>query len=126
MNKSTVEQLVEEIRDWECEAGEGYCDYFFDNYSYDGRWLNFLTEKGFEATVAEIVEDVYICADGTVLGCTDQQLKFEPYTTWHEQKGEKWNEEVYRKDVALWAEFLLKHDDIYTKHKRFVTEYFEG
>lgn len=126
MNKSTVEQLVEEIRDWEMEAGEAYCDYFFDQYSYDGRWLQFLTEKGFQATVDEIKEDVYVCQDGTRLVCTDQQLKFEPHSTWHDDQGGKWDEDVYRKDVALWAEFLLKHDDIYNDHKGFLVEYFEG
>jgi hypothetical protein len=123
--KSTIQELIEEIRDWEMEAGESYCDYFFDRYSYDGRWMAFLESKEFHAVVDEIKEDVYICTDGTVLGCTDQQLKFEPYSTWHEEKGGKWDEDVYRKDVALWAEFLLLHDDIYQDHKGFLVEYFE-
>lgn len=120
MNKSTVQELVEEIRDWEMDAGEGYCDYFFDSYSYDGRWLNFLTDKGYHDIVDDIKKDVYVCADGTVLGCTDQELKFEPHSS-----SVYWSEEVYRKDVALWAEFLLLHDDIYKAHKGFLVEYFE-
>ena len=126
MNKSTVEQLVEEIRDWEMEAGEGYCDYFFDAYSYDGRWMAFLESKHFYAVVDQIKEDRYQLSDGTFLSCTDQQLKFEPYSTQHENQGGQWDEDVYQKDVALWAEFLLKHDDIYNDHKGFLVEYFEG
>lgn len=121
MNKSTVQELVEEIRDWEMEAGEGYCDYFFDQYSYDGRWIAFLESKNFYAVVDDIKASRYQLSDGTFLSCTDQQLKFEPYSSAEDE----WTEEVYRKDVALWAEFLLLHDDIYQDHKGFLVEYFE-
>lgn len=125
MNKSTIEQLVLEIRDWEMEAGEGYCDYFFDQYSYDGRWRKFMIEKGFQSVVDQMDNDRYQLNDGTFLPCTDQGLKFEPYTSAFEMGSGKWCDEVYLKDVALWAEFLLKHEDIYNDHKGFLVEYFE-
>ena len=118
---TTIEQVVEQIRDWEMDAGEGYCDYFFDKYSYDGKWLDFLESKGYKDLVDEIKEDVYVLTDGRKLVCTDQQLKFEP----HSKDGE-WSEETYRKDVALWAEFIIMNKQILDDHLVFIVDYFQG
>lgn len=87
--------------------------------SDDGRWLAFLDSKGFYELVEEIRQDVYIFKDGTVGECTDQQLKFEPYTSLH---GE-WDEDVYRLDVALWAEFILSHEQVLKAYQEFINEH---
>lgn len=116
-----VQTLVERIRDWELAAGEGFCDYFFDAYSYDGEWLKFLEEKGFDHVAQAVREDVYVCRDGHVLECTDQELKFEPHTAALYELGEAWDEETYRKDVALWAEYLIRNPKILAEFEVFVS-----
>lgn len=130
IEKEAVDKLVDEIRGWELEAGESYTDYFFDRYSYDGKWLEFLELKGFAATAKEVREDVYVYSDGTKSKCTDQQLKFEPYSEALAQannyEGQYWNEDTYRLDVALWAEYILLNERILAAHKEFLAEYFEG
>lgn len=118
MSPEAIEATVDQIRDWELDNGEGFTDYFLDKRRYEARWLEFLESKGFHEVVKEIKEDVYVCRDGTVLTCTDQNLKFEPYSTAHEKLG--WDEDIYRKDVALWAEFILTHEDIYTDYVKFL------
>lgn len=117
---SDVQTLVEQIRDWELDAGEGFCDYFFDAYSYDGKWLAFLEEKGFPEVAQAVREDVYVCRDGTVLGCTDQELKFEPYTAALYEAELPWNEEVYRQDVVLWAEYILRDEKLLAEFHAFL------
>lgn len=119
---TAIENVVNQIREWELDAGEGFCDYFLDTYSYGGEWLHFLATKGYHDLVEEIKADVYVCNDGTVLHCTDQQLKFEPYSSAHEENNGNWDEDVYRQDVALWAEFILMHEDIYKEFNEFLEE----
>lgn len=116
----SVGRLVDQIREWELDAGEGFTDYFLDKHSYNGEWLTFLESKGFHVLVQEIKEDVYVCRDGTVLTCTDQNLKFEPYSFAQENDGGPWDEDIYRKDVALWAEFILTHEDVYKDYAEFI------
>jgi hypothetical protein len=120
MSTQLIEQTVEQIRDWELNAGESFTDYFLDSYSYDDAWLVFLESKGYHDLVQEIKEDVYTMRDGTVLGCTDQQLKFEPYSTAQENDGGPWDEDIYRKDVALWAEFILADVRILNDYRVFL------
>lgn len=130
IEKEAIDKLVDEIRGWELEAGESYTDYFFDRYSYDGKWLEFLELNGFAATAQEVREDVYVYSDGTKSKCTDQQLKFEPFSEALAQannyEGQYWNEDTYRLDVALWAEYILLNERILVAHKEFLAEYFEG
>lgn len=120
ISPEAIEATVDQIRDWELDNGEGFTDYFLDRYSYGDAWLEFLEGKGFTELVKEIKEDVYVCQDGTVLGCTDQGLKFEPHISAHGVEGGDWDEDIYRKDVALWAEFILTHEDIYTDYVKFL------
>lgn len=120
--KYTIEQLAHRIREWEMDAGESFTDYFLDSYSYTrtgGGWISFLLEKGYSDLVEEIEADVYVMQDGTVLGCTDQQLKFEPNTSLMEQ----WDEDLYFKDVLLWAEFMLENEDIMKDFQDFLEDY---
>lgn len=114
-----IEQLVERIRNWEMDAGESFTDYFLDMYSYSELWLEFLGRKGFTDVVAEIRADVITLSDGVVLSCTDQQLKFEPHSS---AAHDGWDEAVYLKDVALWAEFILEHEDITRECEDFLSE----
>lgn len=119
---TAIENVVNKIRDWELDAGEGFCDYFLDSYSYCGRWKEFLLSKGYDDLVAKIEADVYVLRDGTRFESTDQELKFEPHSRAHENEGGDWDEDIYRKDVALWAEFILLHEDIYTEFNEFLEE----
>jgi hypothetical protein len=120
MSPEAIEATVDQIRDWELDNGEGFTDYFLDRYSYCGRWLEFLEGKGFTELVEEIKADVYVLKDGTVLGCCNQDLKFEPHISAVYDAHLPWTEEEYRKDVALWAEFILTHEDIYTDYVKFL------
>ena len=106
----TIETLAHHIRKWEMDAGESFTDYFLDAYSYDFEdgWLLFLANKGYVELLQEIKDDRYELSDGSLLSCTDQQLKFEPNTSLME----KWDEDLYFKDVLLWAEFMLESKDI--------------
>lgn len=117
-----IAEIVEQIREWELDHGESFTDYFLDGYSYNGAWLAFLESKGFHELVQEIREDVYVLRDGTKLICTDQQLKFEPYSSAHGAEGGYWDEDIYREDVALWAEFMLKDADIFEAYAEFLQE----
>lgn len=60
--------------------------------------------------------------DGTILPCTDQQLKFEPHTSARYDQGLDWEEDVYRKDVALWAEYILANADILQEFEEWLLE----
>lgn len=118
--QEAIDNLVERIREWEMDAGESFTDYFFDRYSYDGAWLDYLDNKGFYELVQEIKQDRYTLTTGHVLLCTDQQLKFEPYNSNWEAANGSWSEEEYRKDVALWAEFILADAEIYEECDQFL------
>lgn len=118
----TIEQVVDQIRAWEMFAGESFCDYFLDAYSYHDEWIIFLKGKGFHEVVQKIEADVYILGDGTILPCTDQQLKFEPHTSARYDQGLDWEEDVYRKDVALWAEYILADADILQEFEEWLLE----
>ena len=120
MSPDAIKDLVERIRNWEVDAGESFTDYFLDRYSYDDAWLAFLVDKGYEGLVQEILSDVYVCKDGTVLTCTDQELKFEPHNSAWEASGNDWSEDEYRKDVALWAEFILADEKLFEECNAFL------
>lgn len=130
IDTKAIDKLVEEIRGWELEAGESYTDYFFDRFSYDGEWLKYLESKGFKSVADEVRADTYKLRSGELLLSTDQQLKFEPYSSAlaeaNNYEGKYWNEETYRLDVALWAEYILGHEEILKEHKDFMVDYFEG
>lgn len=118
---------VEAIRKWELNAGESFTDYFLDQYSYmrnngENRWIEFLYSKGMNDIAMRIEEDVYVLNAGKVLECSDQELKFEPYTQKAYDDGIGWNEETYRKDVALWVEFINEHSDILAAYECFIDE----
>lgn len=129
IEKEAVQKMVDEIRGWELEAGESYTDYFFDRFSYDGKWLTYLESKGFKGVADEVRADTWQIGDRVMLS-TDQQLKFEPHSSAlaeaNNYEGHYWNEETYCLDVALWAEYILTNEDILKDHKEFMTGYFEG
>lgn len=118
--QEAVDKLVNQIRDWEMDAGESFTDYFFDRYSYGHEWNDFLDSKGFSHIVEEIKADRYVLPSGHVLSCTDQQLKFEPYNSAWEACGNGWSEDEYRRDVALWAEFILMDEELLEECEAFL------
>lgn len=130
IEKEAVNKLVEEIRGWELGVGESYTDYFFDKFSYDGEWLKYLELKGFKEVADEVRADAWEARSGELFLSTDQQLKFEPHSNAlaveKNYEGDYWNEETYRLDVALWAEYILGREEILAEHKAYMAEYFEG
>ncbi|MND53808.1 hypothetical protein D3C80_448550 [compost metagenome] len=122
MNSTSIAQLVDRIREWELHAGESFCDYFLDNFSYNGAWNAFLLSKGYKDLVAAIEADVYVSRDGERFPCTDQELKFEPHSSALYESVGCWDEEVYRQDVALWAEFILSDQGLFEECELFFKE----
>lgn len=122
---SEIQTLVDKIRDWEMEAGEGFCDYFLDRYTYGNHWYDFLKLKGFDWVVQECEDSRYQYSDGTFSTCIDQRLKFETFSRTWEDAGGDWSEEEYRKDVTMWAEFILNNEHIKEECEKFLKEYWE-
>lgn len=114
----TIKTLANRIREWEMDVGESFTDHFLDAYSYDqdSGWLLFLKTKGFDELLVEIENSRYRLKDGTLLSCTDQQLKFEPNTSLME----KWDDDLYFLDVLMWAEFMLSDESIMEQFEEFL------
>uniref|UniRef100_A0AAU6VYY1 DUF4375 domain-containing protein n=2 Tax=unclassified bacterial viruses TaxID=12333 RepID=A0AAU6VYY1_9VIRU len=118
MVERNVDAMVEAIRDWELDAGEGFTDYFLDNWPV-GSWAYWLLGKGHTEWANAIInaneEKQYV----------DQELKFEwfdPYTI--EKNGSEWHEEIYLKNVRVWAEFLVESDQYFRRVNKFFDTYF--
>lgn len=114
MIERTVDAMIAAIRGWELKAGEGFCDYFLDNWAI-GSWAYFLLGKGHTEWANTIInlneEKQYV----------DQDIKFEffnPYAS-----GD-WSEEDYLKNVRVWAEFLVESDQYFRRVNEFFDEYF--
>lgn len=108
----SIEEIVDWIREWECDAGESFNDYFTHGLVLDLDWLSYLREKGFDDRVEEILEETW-----SAHGCMDQQLLYDIYS----YEGE-WSEEIYRKDIALLAEFLINNPKYYDAFEEFIKQ----
>jgi hypothetical protein len=115
MVERNVDAMVEAIRNWELKAGEGFTDYFLDNWPV-GSWAYWLLGKGHTEWANNIInaneKDRYV----------DQELKFEFYDDY--ASGD-WSEEDYRKNVRVWAEFLVESDQYFRRVNKFFDEYFQ-
>lgn len=115
----TIEELAQQIHDWEVEAGESFTDYFMHSSVRDVSWAFWLLGKGFSERANEILNEVE--AGNT---CLDQELLYEIYpSSVYENGRDSWNKENYYKNVLLWSEFFLA-TEIYTKRvEEFFTNY---
>jgi hypothetical protein len=113
MIERTVDAMVEAIRNWEMDAGEGFTDYFMDNWPV-GSWAYWLLGKGYTEWANNIInlyeKKQYV----------SQDTKFEWFDTY--QEGD-WNEEVYLRNVRVWAEFLVESDQYFRRVNEFFDEY---
>lgn len=109
-------ELVEKIRDWEMDAGEGFYDYFAHDRVSNVSWAFWLIGKGFNEHGIAILEEHN--KEGNTTNYVGQEELYEIYPTYN---GEKWSEENHEKNLLLMAEFLLA-TPIYTKR---LTDWFE-
>jgi len=111
----TVDAMVEAIRNWELEAGEGFTDYFMDSWPL-GSWAYWLLGKGHTEWANKIInlneEKQYV----------DQDVKFEWFDDYEDGV---WSEELYCKNVRVWAEFLVESDQYFRRVCKFFDEYFK-
>jgi hypothetical protein len=111
-----VDAMVEAIRDWEMEAGEGFTDYFLDNWPL-GSWAYWLLGKGHTEWANTIINA------SESKKYVDQDTKF----MWFDDYADgDWSEEAYRKNVRVWAEFLVESDQYFSRVSKFFDEYFNG
>ncbi len=108
-------ELVEKIRDWENDAGEGFYDYFAHDRVANISWAFWLIGKGFtdhgKAIVAEHNKE------GNTNHYVGQDELYDIYPTYegiNEYGDPKYVEENYEKNLLLMAEFLLA-TPIYTE-----------
>lgn len=112
-----VEEVIEAIREWELKAGEGFTDYFMDNWPV-GSWAYWLLGKGHTQWANDIINK------NEEYRYVDQELKFEFYDDYDPVTGD-WSEELYRKNVRVWAEFLVESDQYFRRLNEFFQEYFK-
>lgn len=122
MIERTVDAMVTAIRDFELDAGEGFCDYFLDNWPV-GSWAYWLLGKGHTEWANAIInkneEKQYV----------DQDLKFEWFDSHilsNEYGDNQWCEDTYLKNVRVWAEFLVESDQYFRRVNEFFDKYLKG
>lgn len=114
-----VDAMVKAIRDWEMEAGESFTDHFLDSWPF-GSWAYWLLGKGHTEWANTIInayeQKQYV----------DQDAKFEWFYDYEEDSNgmEHWSEELYLKNVRVWAEFLTESDQYFRRVNKFFDEYF--
>lgn len=109
-----IQRLVDKIIEWEHEAGEGFTDYFMHDLINDVEWAIWLKTKGFEERAYEILEET----ESSTFGVIDQQFLFNI----HDEGQESYWKDDYRKDVELWAEFILRSEKYVEKVNNFFEE----
>lgn len=117
MIERNVDAMVAAIREWELDAGEGFDDYFMASWP-QGSWFYFLLGKGHTEWANKLINDLeqkkYVCQ-------TEQFQWFDPYCN----EGEPgWCEDIYLKNVRIWAEFLVESDQYFRRVNEFFDTYF--
>lgn len=110
MNLEQIKKLKDRIRNWEREAGESFTDYFMHDNVADRSWAFWLLGKGYTAKANEIIEEIVKQQETKKHLCLSQELLYDVHGeySWDEEtKRETWHEDLYDKNVMLWAEFLL-------------------
>ena len=121
MIERNVDAMVAAIRNFELEAGEGFTDYFLDNYPL-GSWAYWLLGKGHTEWANNIINK------NEAKGYVGQEEKFEFFNCYPdatETSDGPWCEETYLKNVRVWAEFLVESDQYYRRVNEFIDGYFK-
>lgn len=108
-NTNPIQALKDRIRAWEHEAGESFTDYFMHGNVADRSWAFWLLGKGYTARANEIIEEI-VKQESKGRLCLSQELLYDIHGeyTWDEDtRKQTWHEDLYDKNVMLWAEFLL-------------------
>lgn len=129
MINRNVEDMMTAIRYFELEHGEGFTDYFLDNYAL-GSWAYWLigtgryAEWGNHLINTKNQREKEKAQGLRTLAYLDQCEKFEwfdPYSESTEHKCE-WSDEIYHKNVRAWAEFIVSADEYYERACEFFAE----
>lgn len=125
INRNVVDMMTA-IRYFELEHGEGFCDYFMDNYAL-GSWAYWLigtgryTEWGNHIINIKNQRELEKKQGLRVIAYVDQHEKFEWFDPY--QGKEDWSDEVYHKNVRAWAEFIVSADEYYERACEFFLGY---
>jgi hypothetical protein len=111
-----VDAMVKAIRHFELDVGEGFADYFMASWPV-GSWFYFLLGKGHTEWANELINDYekdgYVC----------QEKQFEWFDAYCGEGESGWDEDIYLKNVRVWAEFLVESDQYYRRVNEFFAEY---
>lgn len=117
MNIELINEYADKIRDWECEFGRSFLDYFMHDYTDYEQWGNFLIENGHDKLGKLILEwekngTINRQDQGTLFLNYSGTLRYSnEYSVWYfdeddyEHKGD-W-EQLYFNDMLLMAKFIL-------------------
>ena len=104
--KYTKEKLVKEIAKWESEAGESFIDYFMHDNVNVLSWSFWLLGKGYISHALNIIREI---EKGNTY--FDQEDLFNIYPEYiREEDEEVWQENSWKKNCEIWAEFLVATD----------------
>jgi hypothetical protein len=121
MIERNVDAMVEAIRGWEMDAGEGFDDYFMATWPA-GSWFYFLLGKGHTEWANKLINDYeskgHVCQE-------EQFIGFNCYPEATITSDGPWSEEQYLKNVRVWAEFLTESDQYYRRVNEFIDGYFK-
>lgn len=98
----TPEQMYQDIRNWEMDAGESFLDYFSSrlnvaNLLFWAMGKGYIDEDGFKEW--ERNDDSYISSDDIIFG-------IYPFSIIKLEDGDSWNEDGYERAMKVLAEFL--------------------
>lgn len=99
--------FIDEIHNWEAEAGEDFTDRFMHDNVKDLSWAFWVLGKGFTEHALNIIKEIE--AGET---CIDQDVLYTIYPDW----------EDHDKNVEIWAEFLSATPSYITRTLKFFTE----
>lgn len=104
--------LAEAIHKWEQNAGESFTDYFMHDRVKDVSWAFWLLGKGYSERANMLID---LIQAGNK--CIDQELLYHLHMT------EEWDEELYSKDIDLWADFLTASDRYFKEIEGWFKDY---
>lgn len=101
----TIEALAAKIRSWELDAGESFTDYYMHDRVKNVSWAFWLLGKGFSERANTLID---LIQSGQQY--IDQELLYELYDQDITEGESSWDEEVHKKNILVWAEFLIASD----------------
>lgn len=118
----TAQQLANKIGEWEYEIGESFTDRFLDDSVTDRTWVGYLFGRGYTDRANHLIS----LMNKSKYNISCLQLKFQPNSTFIDGEegdyatdmGEDF-EELYEKDLLLWAQFILDCEILNKKAEEF-------